>query len=411
MQQRVRVGVIGTGGIFRGAHLPAYPDLPACQLVALCDPVADSLNAAHRRMQELYLQKAEQAAARGEKEAADRLQADLENVRLYSDAREMLRAGGVDLVDICTQPFLHAPMAIAALEAGVHVMCEKPMARTWLECARVVEVAEKTGRLYQHNENWLWDPPYYTAKKLIDAGHIGEPVAMFLATAHGGPEGNPNFWNPDTGGGGSLLDNGIHAVGASWYLSGLEKRPTVVKAAEPIGITQRMAQRILNGRFQTFAVEDDGHILIRFEHPKSGAWSTAHVEGSWSHRDSPDTVIIGTTGNIRFVYQDGRTVVQVEDCHGATRCYDASGPTWEYWPSSFYGEIRNMVECVRAGVRSISDERFGAECSAIVGAAYLSARRGKAAVSLNEFKQFALDIASRHPDSAEDVLVKELLPG
>lgn len=408
--KRVRVGAIGTGGIFRGAHLSAYPDIPSCQLVALCDASAEALAATEARMKELYKQKAKQAEERGDLATAERLKQDLKEVKLYQDVQMMLQNEALDLVDICTQPHLHAPMAIAALEAGVHVMCEKPMARTWLECMRVVETVERTGKLYQHNENWLWDPPYYTAKKLIDAGWIGEPAMMFLATAHGGPEGNPNFWNAEVGGGGSLLDNGIHAIGASWYLSGMEKRPTTVKAAEPIGISIRMPQRILSGVFQPVRVEDDGHILIRFEHPQTGAWSTAHVEGSWSHRDSPETLIIGTMGTIRFEYEEDHTVVVVEDAQGSCRRVRASGPTWEYWPSSFYGEIRHMVECVQRGVRPISDERFGAECSAIVGAAYLSQKRGKRAVALAEFKRFAQDIARRYPDSAEAVLIERLLP-
>lgn len=407
---RVRVGVIGAGGIFRGAHLPAYPDLLSSQLVAIADPAPQSLQATETRMKQIYEEKAQQAEQKGDQATAERLRSDLKAVRFYSSAQEMLKKETLDLVDICTQPFLHAPMAIAALEAGVHVMCEKPMARTWLECLQVVETVQKTGLLYQHMENWLWDPPYYTAKKLIDAGYIGEPVLMFLATAHGGPEGNPNFWDPAIGGGGALLDNGIHAVGASWYLAGLDKCPTQVKAAEPIGITIRMGQRILNGQFQTVQVEDDSHILIRFEHPQTGAWSTAHVEGSWSHRDSPDTVIIGTLGMIRFTSEEGRRYVLVEDAQGNGRRFEASGPTWEYWPSSFYGEIRNMIECVRKRVRSISDERFGAECSAVVGAAYLSQRRGKKAVSLPAFKRFAREIARRFPDSADEELIRQLLP-
>lgn len=408
--KRIRVGAIGVGGIFRGAHLPAYPDLPACQLVALCDISPESLTATEHRLIELYQQKAQQAEERGDLDTAQRLKNDLKEVKLYQSAQQMLKEAQLDLVDICTQPVLHAPMAIAALEAGIHVMCEKPMARTWLECERVVETVQRTGLLYQHNENWLWEPAYYTAKKLIDAGWIGEPVLMFLATAHGGPEGNPNFWDRDVGGGGSLLDNGIHAVGVSWYLSGLEKRPTLVKAAEPIGITVRMGLRILSGQFMSVRVEDDGHILIRFEHPQSGAWSTAHVEGSWSHRDSPDTAIIGTMGTIRFTHEEGRHYVVVEDVKGAHRRVEASGPTWEYWPSSFYGEIRNMVNCVLRGTRSISDDRFGAECSAIVGAAYLSQKRGKRAVTLEQFKRFARDIARRTPDSADEELINRLLP-
>lgn len=83
-------------------------------------------------MKQIYEIKAKQAEEQGDTATAERLQQDLKQVKLYQDAHTMLRNEQLDLVDICTQPVLHAPMAIAALEAGVHVMCEKPMARTWL---------------------------------------------------------------------------------------------------------------------------------------------------------------------------------------------------------------------------------------------------------------------------------------
>lgn len=69
-----------------------------------------------------------------------------------------------------------------------------------------------------------------------------------------------------------------------------------------------------------------------------------------------------------------------------------------------------MVECVRRGVRSISDENFGAECSAIVGAAYPSQKRGKCTVTLAKFKRFANNIARRYPGSADAELIARLLP-
>jgi predicted dehydrogenase len=101
--KRIRVGAIGTGGIFRGAHLPAYPDLPACQLVALVDISAESLAAAESRMKELYKQKAKQAEERGDVASAERLKQDLKEVRMYQDVQAMLREAQLDLVDICTR--------------------------------------------------------------------------------------------------------------------------------------------------------------------------------------------------------------------------------------------------------------------------------------------------------------------
>jgi predicted dehydrogenase/phage shock protein A len=396
---RVRVAGIGTGGIFRGAHLPAYPDIPQAQMVAFCDPDPQAQKLVRERYGSLVNAKIEQAKERKDTATVERLERDREAIQIFDDISEVIAKVKPDLVDICTQPFLHTPLSIQALEAGINVMCEKPISRSWLETLRLIETVARTGKFYQHNENWLWDPDYYTAKKLVEAGAIGEPILMFLATAHGGPEGNPKFWNSDFGGGGALLDNGIHAIGAAWYVSGFDKKPTHVKAAQPFGMSIRMPNRIIDGRFQQVQVDDDAHILIRFENADTGAWTTAHVEGSWSHRDSPDTVILGTTGKIEFVSDEKGRYAIVKDAYDReARRIDTSGPTWQHWPSSFYGEILNMVECVRNGVPSISTAQFGADCSAVVGASYLSERDGRRAVSVEEYKAFARDIASRYPN-------------
>jgi Predicted dehydrogenases and related proteins len=150
--ERVRVGVVGTGGIFVGAHLPAYPEIPEAQIVALCDVSQAALQRAMKRLTELYERRAQRAEEEGDKERAEQLRRDAKEVKLYTDYNEMIRREKPDLVEICTSPDFHAPVAIAALKAGCHVMCEKPMARTWLECIDVCEVVEETGRFYQHNE-------------------------------------------------------------------------------------------------------------------------------------------------------------------------------------------------------------------------------------------------------------------
>ena len=411
--QRVRVAAIGNGNIFRGAHLPCYPDIANAQLVAFCDPDTNAHKLTRTRYDTLVDARIAQCKERGDTETIERLERDREQIKFYEDLRQIIAEVKPDLVDICTQPVLHAPLAIQALDAGINVMCEKPISRSWLESERVIAAVKRSGKVYQHNENWLFEPDYYTVKKLVESGAIGELVMMFLTQAHGGPEGNPRFWNSDFGGGGSLLDNGIHAIGAAWYITGLEKTPTFVKAAAPFGMSIRMPNRIIDGRLQRITVDDDAHILIRFEDTQSGAWSTAHVEGSWSEQDSPDTAYIGTTGSIKMVDADGKRFAVVTDAHGhESRRLRVSGSNWQHWPSSFYGEIQNMVECLRSGVPSVMTAQFGADCSAIVGASYLSEKNGKRAVSLDEFRQFARDIAARYPNDptgADNALVDALL--
>jgi len=404
---RVRVGVVGSGGIFQGAHLPAYPDIAEAKLVAICDVSEGILRLAEKRVRSVYQERIQRAREEGNVDLAERLKSDIEELRTYLSFSEMLSRENIDLVDICTPTKFHSSMAIEALRSGVHVMCEKPMARTYLECLDVIEAVKDSNKFYQHNENWLYHPLWYNARKLIESGAIGEPQLIFLATAHGGPEWASWFWNPDIAGGGALLDNGVHAITCSWFLGGFEKKPIIVKAAEPHGICIRMKSRIIQGMFRPFEVEDDAHVLIRFEDDE-GKWTTAHVEGSWSHKDSMDTAIIGTGGMIKPENRGEETILVISDASGGRREFNLGKISWI---QSFAGEIRNMCNCILSNMRPVCDENIGAETTAIVQAAYLSQKKGKKPVTLNEFKRYALKIREKEGANASDILLRDLLKG
>ncbi|MEM2726369.1 MAG: Gfo/Idh/MocA family oxidoreductase [Candidatus Bathyarchaeia archaeon] len=404
---RVRVGVVGSGGIFQGAHLPAYPDIAEAKLVAICDVSEGILRLAEKRVRSVYQERIQRAREEGNVDLAERLKSDIEELRTYLSFSEMLSRENIDLVDICTPTKFHSSMAIEALRSGVHVMCEKPMARTYLECLDVIEAVKDSKKFYQHNENWLYHPLWYNAKKFIESGAIGEPQLIFLATAHGGPEWASWFWNPDIAGGGALLDNGVHAITCSWFLGGFEKKPIIVKAAEPHGICIRMKSRIIQGMFRPFEVEDDAHVLIRFEDDE-GKWTTAHVEGSWSHKDSMDTAIIGTSGMIKPENRGEETILVISDASGGRREFNLGKISWI---QSFAGEIRNMCNCILSNMRPVCDENIGAETTAIVQAAYLSQKKGKKPVTLNEFKRYALKIREKEGANASDILLRDLLKG
>jgi predicted dehydrogenase len=405
--KRVKVGVIGAGGIYQGAHMPAYSDTCEARLLCLCDVSKEVLKASERRTKEVFLNKAQKAEEKGEVDLAEQFRQDVESLKTYDDAAEMLSKEELDLVDVCVPTKFHNPIVIGALNEGVNVMVEKPMARTYLECLDVVAAVEDNKKLYQHNENWLFDPFWYNAKKFIESGTIGELQLVFLAQAHGGPEWASWFWDPDIAGGGALLDNGVHAIGASWFLSGFERAPIVVKTVEPYGICIRMKTRIVQGMFRPFEVEDDAHIMIRFE-DNDGRWSTAHVEGSWSHSDSMDTVIIGTNGMIRPLYREDETILEITYATGGKREFNLGKVPW---PQSFSGEIRNMCNCVLSGAKPLCDEKIGAETTAIVQSAYLSQKRGMKPVTLDEYKKYALKIRDKEGKNAPEALLKDLLKG
>ena len=398
---------MGTGGIFQGAHLPAYSEVGEAHLVALCDISEVALKRALKMTKRIYLSKAERAKDAGDLDLAERLRSDVEGIKTYSTVEDMLSKEDLDLVDVCTPTKFHSPVAIKVLRSGVNVMVEKPMARTYLECLEVIEAVEDSKLLYQHNENWLYSPLWYTARKIIDSGVIGELQYVFTAQAHGGPEWATWFWNPDIAGGGALLDNGVHGITASWFLGGFEADPVVVKAAEPYGICIRMGTRVIEGMYRSFTVEDDAHIIVRYEYD-DGRWFTTHVEGSWSYRDSMGDRIIGTNGEIEPFTKNGNTVLRVKDASGNVREVNVGRVTWQM---TFPGEIRNMCNCVLNGVKPICDERVGAETTAIVQAAYLSQKMGKKPVTLDEFKEYAMKVREREGEKAPDILLKELLAG
>ncbi|MBI2914747.1 MAG: Gfo/Idh/MocA family oxidoreductase [Firmicutes bacterium] len=407
---RVRVGVIGAGGIFQGAHLPAYTQVGEAKLVAICDVSEERLERASGRLWAVFEENARTAEARAAEGHADpalarRLREDAQEVKVYKDYGEMLRSEGLDMVDVCTPPNLHARTAIDALQAGCHVLVEKPMAHSWLDCVDMVQAVQSTGRFYHHGENWLFEPSWYNARKFIEAGVVGEVGLTFLATAHGGPEWAAWFWDPEISGGGALLDNGIHAITTSWFLAGFDRSPTLVKAAAPVGVSTRMRSRVLQGQMREVKVEDDAHVLIRFDDKESGAWTTCHVEGSWCHRDGPDTSVIGTHGRITFFTRDGQHVLCLSDPFEKTRevVVGSTGGA-----SSFAGEIRNLCVSIQKGERPLCDERIGADSQAIVGASYLSQAWDGRAVSPDEFKEFALGIKRSHGSEASRVLVREL---
>ncbi|HDN01637.1 MAG TPA: Gfo/Idh/MocA family oxidoreductase, partial [Candidatus Bathyarchaeota archaeon] len=324
---RVRIGSVGLGGIFRGAHLPAYTDVSEAQLVAICDVSEQALKRAENLVKRIYTAKAERAKGEGREEDAERLMEDLKNVRSYNSLEDMLSKEDLDLVDVCTPTKFHSSVAIRVLEAGLNVMVEKPMARTYLECLDVIDAVKESGKIYQHNENWLYSPLWYNLKKIIETGVIGEPQYVMVSQAHGGPEWATWFWEPDIAGGGALLDNGVHAITIAWFLAGFDMEPKVVKAAEPQGICIRMKTRILQGMFRPFKVEDDAHVLVRYE-SEDGRWATTLLEGSWSHRDLMSDRIIGTDGQIVRSSRNGETVLRIEKAKGVVDEVNLGKVSW-----------------------------------------------------------------------------------
>lgn len=155
MTDRLRVAVIGCGGIATRQHGPAYRRLPQVEIVAGCDVVPEKAQA----FVEAF------------------------GGRAYTDYRQMLEQERPDIVDVCTREHQHVEPVIAALEAGAHVLCEKIMAHTLEGGRAMVAAAERTGRFLGVNYNYRFFPIFSRLKEFIAAGELGE-IAVLNVYAH-----------------------------------------------------------------------------------------------------------------------------------------------------------------------------------------------------------------------------------
>lgn len=410
---RLRAGILGTGGIFYGwggdsGHLPAYTWVEEAELVALCDPNERALKRAEAATRKAFDAKAKEAEEAGDADRAERLRRDAAEITTYTDLAAMLSDARLDLLDVISPASTHAAVCIEGLRAGAHVMCEKPLTRTWIEAVQIADAVEDTGKLLQYSENLIFADPWQVVRNCIDAGAVGEVLLVYLPLAIGSP-GNFSYTRDKIG---ALLDMASHAITLSWFLVGFDKTPVRVKAVDPYGISVRMPNRQDSGVQLKLAVEDDAHFLVEYEDPAAGTWHNTHLEGSWSYRDSPETQVLGTTGSIRT---DG-SGAKIIDAFGGERTCAASHPSFlnQQQPPGFGGyaqQVKNMCQCILRGAKPQCNERVAADSMAIAGAAYLSQVRGRAPVTIEEFKAHARQLQSEHGDGATDALLDEALNG
>ena len=194
MKKRFRVGIIGCGGIANGKHMPSIKAIDRADMVAFCDLI-------------------EERAVKAAKEYGT------PDAKVYTDYRELLKDESIEVVHVCTPNHMHAEISIAALDAGKHVMCEKPMAKTAADARAMVEAAKRSGKKltigYQHRSK----AEAIYLKNVIDRGDLGE---IYYAHAYAiRRRGTPNwgvFLNEYEQGGGPLIDIATHSLDLTLYL-------------------------------------------------------------------------------------------------------------------------------------------------------------------------------------------------
>lgn len=252
MSSTLKVGCIGVGGIVK-AHMPGWEASGDTEVVAGAD-----LN-----------------------EAALNKWGQQHNItKLHTDSADLIADPDIDIIDICTPNAYHAPLAIAAMQAGKHVLCEKPLAVTPADIRQMIAARNSTGQMLMTGQNFRFLGTSKALKAEIDCGVLGEVYhARGMMLRRGGaPTSRPGFYMKKHSGGGPCIDIGVHILDLTLWMMGNPKPVSVT------GVTRDTLAR----QPHTFCEWDDVEVqpewnveefaaaFIRFE---TGA--TMILETSW----------------------------------------------------------------------------------------------------------------------------------
>jgi predicted dehydrogenase len=324
----VRVGVLGTGGIVRAGHLPALATNPRARVVALGNLRGASL----------------ETLARGYKVE-----------RTYTDFERMARDPDIDAVVNALPNYLHAPVSVRMLQAGKHVLCEKPMATTAAEARGMVAAAEAAGRTLMVAHVWRSHPAVRWLRDVVASGRIG---TVFKARAHAvvvgrGPRPDSWFVRREESGGGALIDVGVHSIDTLAFVFG--DRLKVAKVAARFG-----------NYFRDCAVEDTADVRLEFD-----GGLVADVSAGWyhDHAGAPHGAVelFGTEGYARTL--PAQLQCRVEGVRGTfTPAFTAEHPDEDL--SVFAAQIDHFLDCVSGQCTPVCDGRHGLWDMTVVDAAY-----------------------------------------
>ncbi|MBC8161271.1 MAG: Gfo/Idh/MocA family oxidoreductase [Roseiflexaceae bacterium] len=353
--ERLRVGVIGAG--VGAIHLASYAQIPEAEIIAVAGLDDDRVM---------------------------RVAAEYKVPRTYREYEHLLAAPDIDAVSICMPNHLHAPVALAALAAGKHVLVEKPLARDAADAARIVDAAKGHDRVLmvsfdkRHRSDVIW------IKQYIDSGALGR---VYYAKAHwmrrtGIPRLGSWFVSKQQAGGGPMVDLGVHVLDIAMFLMG-EPRPLAVSAStyaefgprgqKGWGWGGRLAQ--FTDERLPYEVEDLASAFIRLE---GGA--TLLLEASWAtHSAASDdfgVTLYGSEGGVEMMvrnYTNVDTVRLFGDINGVPTDLTPKIPAG----NGHLEVIRRFVAAVREGTPAIPSAEDGLRRNQVIDAAYRSAAEGR----------------------------------
>ena len=237
MPDSIKVGIIGVGGISFG-HIRDFSASPDAKVVALVDTDPKRLEAAVEKVPKLA------------------------GLPTYSDYKDMIAAGGLDAVQINTPHTLHYEQIMDSLDAGLHVLTEKPMVCTTPHAKAVIKKAEEAGKVVMIAYQRHFQPQYRFVKKAVDNGVLGEITFVAALQAQAWKKGVAGSWRqvPELSGGGQLNDSGSHLLDVILWTSGLTAKTVhayIDNCGTPVDINSAVSMQFTNGAQGTVSVVGD----------------------------------------------------------------------------------------------------------------------------------------------------------
>lgn len=339
--RKVRVGVLGAGAWAKFAHLPGYVRDDRCELVAIADPVV---------------------------ERAREFAAEFNIPNVYDSHEELIARSDVDLVDVCTPSARHFELAWAALDAGKHVLCEKPVAYDYKDTLRAAALAKSKGLKTKLGFTFRYSPAMRYMKELIDEGFVGTPFIF------NGYEQNSQWLNPQT----PLRQVDHEADQSEIHVSSLEGYGAPIMDLAHVFMGSRF--KAVVGTMKNFIPErivratgkmmrmniDDGDIFIgEFDSGAIGSIQTSFV--TVGNYPGLEARVYGSRGALicRLVEENGvaeslkaaqEEQVEFRELNIPDRFYPPNGSKTESWRSSFYA---NLVSSFISEILSDDDVNEG----------------------------------------------------
>ena len=347
---KLRVALIGNGGICRGCHVMHYYEDERAEVVAFCDII--------------------------EERAIELRDKYFPDAAVYTDYKELLKDESIDAVDICTPNYLHSIIAVDAFKAGKHVLCEKPPTLTWQEAAENEALARKVGKLLMYAFVCRFQAVAQFIKAAVDGDKLGDIYYAELSAVMQCNNIEGWFRDKEKAGGGALIDGAIHQLDLLLYMMGYPKIKSVrgftthvnndlpdrVKGLK-VGYQAANAEKIPR------TVESFASGYITFEGGKHLFVKAGHIVNT----SAPNGYeLVGNKGGIR-VDKDGVRLTTIDD----TGYLMESKPTITDDTYIFQLQLQNFADAIAGKEACRCPAEQGTQIIKIINAIYQSAEEDR----------------------------------